>query len=252
MRNTSGFGSRPADLSRAGGKEDLADATLEQHTTHEDRVDASDYKDRKAPYAPVSAFVEFLDKIPDKSVPPRVDRPFLQKLNVGLGNEWALLSALKFLGIIDAQGSPTTAYRHLLDSDRRQETLRSLFEAAYAPLLGMGGTSMGSDDLVNYFRIASSPSQAKNAARFFRSVAQLAGERAARPAGLREQAQPSDAAQEPARLAEPAASSDRDTILAEAKARLLDKLPAPDPKWSAAEYAAIMDRFLEILHHLDS
>jgi hypothetical protein len=40
-------------------------------------------------------------------------------------------------------------------------------------------------------------------------------------------------------------------ILAEAKARLLDKLPPPDPRWSAAEYAAIMDRFLEILQHLE-
>jgi hypothetical protein len=45
---------------------------------------------------------------------------------------------------------------------------------------------------------------------------------------------------------------DRETILAEAKARLLEKLPAPEPGWSAAEYAAIMDRFLEILQHLDA
>jgi hypothetical protein len=216
-------------------------------------VEASDYKDRKAPYAPVSALIEFLDKIPDKSVPPRVDRGFLQKLNVGLGNEWALLSALKFLGIIDAQGAPTTAYRHLLDSDRREETLRSLVESAYAPLLEMGGLAMDTGDLVNYFRVASSPSQAKNAARFFRAVANMGGEARTRPSGRPQEAvTPPETAEEPARRTQAEASADRDTILAEAKARLLDKLPAPDPRWSAAEYAAIMDRFLEILQHLDA
>ncbi len=215
-------------------------------------MEASDYKGRKAPYAPVSAFVEFLDKMTDKSVPARVDRAFLQKLNVGLGNEWALLSALKFLGIIDAQGAPTTAYRHLLDAGRRQETLRALVDVAYAPLLEMGGTSMDNRDLANYFRVASSPSQAKNAARFFRSVVQLAGEPVSRAEPRRQLSQSPEANGEPARRVAPNSSGDRDTILAEAKARLLEKLPAPDPKWSAAEYAAIMDRFLEILRHLDA
>lgn len=216
-------------------------------------MDASDYKDRKAPYAPVSAFTEFLDKIPDKSVPSRVDRPFLQKLNVGVGNEWALLSALKFLGIIDAQGTPTAAYRRLLDSDHRQEALRNLVEMAYAPLLDMGGATMDTADLVNYFRVASSPSQARNAARFFRSLIGLAGN-LERPPDQRESASRSEPETRPAGHAvdeRPSASVDRDVILAEAKARLLDKLPPPDPRWSAAEYAAIMDRFLEILQHLE-
>jgi hypothetical protein len=218
-------------------------------------VEASDYKDRKAPYAPVSAFVEFLDKITDKSVPARVDRAFLHKLNVGVGNEWALLSALKFLGIIDAQGAPTTAYRHLLDLDRRQETLRSLVDAAYAPLLDMGGMSMDSADLVNYFRVASSPSQARNAARFFRSLMRLAGESAVSSGpsspSVDEPARDSERERPPAPARE-RDTKDRNTVLAEAKARLLEKLPAPDPRWSAAEYAAIMDRFLEILKHLDA
>lgn len=216
-------------------------------------MDASDYKDRKAPYAPVSAFTEFLDKIPDKSVPSRVDRPFLQKLNVGVGNEWALLSALKFLGIIDAQGTPTAAYRRLLDSDHRQEALRNLVEMAYAPLLDMGGATMDTADLVNYFRVASSPSQARNAARFFRSLIGLAGN-PERPPDQRESASRSEPETRPAGHAvdeRPSTSVDRDVILAEAKARLLDKLPPPDPRWSAAEYAAIMDRFLEILQHLE-
>jgi hypothetical protein len=216
-------------------------------------MEASDYKDRKAPYAPVSAFVEFLDKIPDKSVPSRVDRGFLQRLNVAAGNEWALLSALKFLGIIDAQGTPTTEYRRLLDSDHRQEALQNLVQVAYAALLEMGGATMSTTDLVNYFRVASSPSQARNAARFFQSVLKLAGGSAT---ASRQRAAPRSPLEESSNeepIARPAMpAGDRGTILAEAKARLLEKLPAPDPRWSAAEYAAIMDRFLEILQHLDS
>lgn len=218
-------------------------------------MQASDYKDRKAPYAPVSAFIEFLDKIQNKTVPARVDRSFLQKLNVAVGNEWALLSALKFLGVIDGLGVPTAAYRRLLDSDHRQEALRNLVDMAYAPLLAMGGMSMSTDELVNYFRVASSPSQARNAARFFRSVTHLAGE-PTRPVATRPN-EPS-AHESAARESEPSRSSagerkpERDAILAEAKARLLEKLPAPDTGWSAAEYAAIMDRFLAILQHLDA
>lgn len=213
-------------------------------------LEASDYKERKAPYAPVSAFTEFLDKIPDKSVPPRVDRSFLQKLNVAIGNEWALLSALKFLGIIDAQAAPTTEYRRLLDNEHRDETLRDLVEKAYAPLLALGGASMDWDDLVNYFRVASSPSQARNAARFFRALLQRTG--SSTPPASRPSEAPHALTRDADRSETKAPKRDSTAvILAEAKAKVLEKLPAPDPRWSAAEYAAIMDRFLEILQHLE-
>ena len=36
------------------------------------------------------------------------------------------------------------------------------------------------------------------------------------------------------------------------QANLLEKLPAPDPAWSAAEYQAICDSFLEMLRSLDA
>ena len=39
--------------------------------------------------------------------------------------------------------------------------------------------------------------------------------------------------------------------LLHAKARLLEKLPAADPTWSAAEYQALCDRFLAMLENLD-
>jgi len=223
-------------------------------------VEGAEFKGRKAPYAPVSAFSEFLDKIPDKSIPAHVDRAFLQRLNVAAGNEWALLSALKFLGVIDAQGAPTTAYRRLLDSEHRREALGRLVADAYRPLLDLGGASWSWEDLVNYFRVASSPSQARNAARFFRSALQLGS----LPTEQRTEtvatgdAGGAVAAHQPDGEMDVRASNRRDDtnssalVLAEAKSRLLEKLPEPNPAWSAAEYAAIVDKFLEILKHLDT
>lgn len=208
-------------------------------------MEAEEFKDRKAPYAPVSALEEFLEKIPNVTVPSRVDRAFLQKLSVARGNEWALLSSLKFLGIINQQGAPTAAYRSLLSTESRTGTLRRLVEKAYSPLFELGGLNMSTGDLVNYFRVASSPSQARNAARFFRSVSELAGvDSEPKIAGPGVGAAPAS---------RPSRPNDLDTsrLLAEAKVRLLDKLPAPRADWEAEAYAAICQQFLEMLRHLD-
>src|SRR5437588_10350346 len=114
-------------------------------------MEAGEFVSRRAPYAPISSLREFLDRMRSIGVPVRVDRRFLQKLNVASNNEWALLSAMKFLGIVDEHGSPTHAYR-LLQGDRFEDTFRHLVETAYASLFDMGGARMGHEDLVNYFR----------------------------------------------------------------------------------------------------
>jgi hypothetical protein len=212
--------------------------------------------ERRAPYAPVSALREFFERIRDMSAPPRVDRRFLQRLNVASNNEWALLSALKFLGVIDERGAPTHAYRLLQTTDRFQETLRHLVETAYEPLFDLGGAAMSLEDLRNYFRVSSSPSQAKNAARFFREVCEMAGVRGSATRSTLAQEIVEDAEEIrmppeeiPPRPAVPGPARD---LLLEAKARLLEKLPTPRPDWSAAEYEAICRHFLAMLQHLDN
>ncbi|HZU14946.1 MAG TPA: DUF5343 domain-containing protein [Chloroflexota bacterium] len=213
-------------------------------------MDAEEFKARKAPYAPVSALEEFLERMGNFSVPARVDRNFLQKMSLARGNEWALLSALKFLGIINPQGVPTPAYRRLLGADR-SDVLRGLVSQAYAPLLDNGGLSMPPDELVAYFRTASSPSQAKNAARFFRAVAEMAGLEGQSERETAERRSPQPATHP---LAQPAPSSlppDVAARLALARAQLLDKLPSPRTDWSAEQHAAIYDQFLEMLRLLE-
>lgn len=211
-------------------------------------MEAEDFT-RKAPYAPVSALREFLERIPDIAVPGRVDRRFLQRLNIASNNEWALLSALKFLGIIDQQGVPTSAYRRLQTTDRFEDTMHHLVETAYEPLLRVGGANMAMDDLRNYFRVSSSPSQAKNAARFFKEVSSLAKVGKAAPSERAVPARPSDELLAAGDVG-PTGGTDTSPLLLEAKARLLEKLPAVREDWSAVEYEAICARFLEMLRNL--
>jgi hypothetical protein len=107
--------------------------------------------------------------------------------------------------------------------------------------------SMTTEDLENYFRVTSSPSQAKNAARFFREVTRMAG-LVSEDGGSQRAMAPAPAG-EVAQIGTMGASDTRDLVL-RAKARLLEKLPEPRADWSAAEYESICRYFLEMLKHL--
>jgi hypothetical protein len=222
---------------------------------------SSDFAGRRAPYAPISSLERFFARIRDRQVPDVVDHTFLEKLNVASNNEYALLSALKFLGVVDDRGKPTHAYRLLQTTDRFEATLRHLVETAYKPVFDAGAHDWAVEDLVNFFRVSSSASQAKNAARFFLAVCRLAKvaseEVAVEPdevplragvssdSGSTPSSEPGD--EWPATVPGPG----RVSGLLQAKARLLEKLPAADPTWSAAEYRALCDCFLAMLENLD-
>ncbi|HEX6506421.1 MAG TPA: DUF5343 domain-containing protein [Chloroflexota bacterium] len=216
------------------------------------------FADRKAPYAPISALGQFFEKIRDRQLPDQVDHRFLQKLNVASNNEYALLSALKFLGVLDDRGKPTHAYRLLQTTDRFQETLWHLVQTAYKPVFDLGADQWANDDLVNYFRRTSSASQAKNAARFFLAVCNLAGygrnvQLTSKPAPppRTDLTSTSDDLEEALNWPAPAGIGRDQIRLLEAKVRLLEKLPEVHPDWSAAEYQAICDSFVTMLRSLD-
>lgn len=222
--------------------------------------DPGGFGGRKAPYAPISSLARFFDRICDRQVPEIVDHNFLSRLNVAHNNEYALLSALKFLGVVSDSGRPTTAYRSLQTTHEFKDTLWGLIQLSYKPLFEAGAERFDLDDLVNFFRVSSSPSQAKNAARFFRAVCELAGQTpwsAPAPTLLEP---PAGCAPPPlhgatglgeGRVAPNAPpGSPRISTLA-AKADLLSKLPAPHPDWPADTYLEICNRFLEMLRHLD-
>jgi Family of unknown function (DUF5343) len=211
-------------------------------------VAAGDFQGRRAPYAPISALERFFERIRDRQTPDRVDHKFLRKLGVAHNNEYSLLSALKFLGILDEYGTPTTSYRSLQTTDQFKEALWSLVQRAYKPVFEAGANTWSTPELVDFFRVNSSASQAKNAARFFRAVCNLADHEAFPAVGSLPQAETRalrpDAGRQP-----PSHSVSREML--PAKAALLEKLPAAQPGWSADEYLQICDRFIEMLRHLD-
>jgi hypothetical protein len=222
---------------------------------------AGEFETRRAPYAPISALRLFFERIRDRQAPEVVDQRYLAKLNVASKNEYALISALKFLDILDDRGKPTHSYRLLQTTDRFQTTLQHLVLTAYKPVFDLGAHNWPLEDLVNYFRVNSSASQAKNAARFFHAVCALAGFDEEQPGDPDRRpvvedptpsvAEATESAQVPAvssPVQKPGPVSD---VVLGAKARLVEKLPVANPSWSASEYAAICETFLGMMRNLD-
>jgi AcrR family transcriptional regulator len=222
-----------------------------------------DFGGRRAPYAPISALEKFLERMRERAVPDYVDHRFLRRMSVASNNEYSLLSALKFLGILDDRGRPTHAYRQLLRNDSFQETLRHLVETAYKPVFEAGADRRSLEDLVDFFRAESSPSQAKNAARFFLAVCRLAGiglHDASSPLGIpaaavleepSEEAFPAVAEVRPVAPPSTAAPSTAAVDLRTLKARLVEKLPASGGDWSPETYRDICQAFASMLESLD-
>jgi len=221
-----------------------------------------DFEGRRAPYAPISALEKFFQIIRDRAVPERIDHLFLQKLNIASNNEYSLLSALKFLGVVDDRGIPTHSYRLLQTTDRFQDTLGHLVRAAYRPVFEAGAERLPDEDLVNFFRVSSSASQARNAARFFRAVCVLAGGVSSVKRDQKIADGPPSQGRGPSvshsdlpavEILPPLkqAPIDDSGLLLTTKARLLEKLPAADPSWSASDYQSVCEAFLQLLRNLD-
>lgn len=218
-----------------------------------------DFGGRRAPYAPISALEKFLERMRDRSVPEYVDHRFLRKMNVASNNEYSLLSALKFLAILDDRGRPSHAYRQLQRADSFQETLRHLVETAYAPVFEARVEQRSLDELIDFFRAESSPSQAKNAARFFLAVCRLAGIElhGPGPAAIAWTDQAAEATLDAPECAEGEAPApefgkraDRtDVVLA--KTRLLEKLPPLAGTCSPEVYRDICVAFAQMVTSLD-
>ncbi|MGH2442903.1 MAG: DUF5343 domain-containing protein [Chloroflexota bacterium] len=204
---------------------------------------------RHAPYASAASFRAFLDRIRLIPPPAGVDKNLLIRLDVAPSNEWSLLSALKYLRIIDERGVPSAAY-HRLRTDAWQDALRQVVQEAYRPLMDVGGASMPVDGLENYFRVTSSSSQARSAARFFRELRDMAG-----MAGMAETPAATEPAGNGARgsgPSQPAGPELGTGGLLQTKLRVLELMPRGNGTWSREDFIAVYDRILAILRNLDS
>lgn len=206
---------------------------------------------RRAPYAPVGALNGFLATVRNGNPPARVDVAYLRSHALARGNEWALISALKFLGVLDDRGHPTPIFRRIQGSRQAtKDTLANLVLAAYQPLFEDSGAEMSMKRLKDWFAEHSSPSQAANATRFFREVCQLAGIdiAASRPC-------PGFGVVKPEKV-RPEARSDQSrrmlqSVDGEAAAALVSKMPSFH-EWggSAGEYLRLIEAFGQLAQGL--
>lgn len=153
---------------------------------------ADSRRKRAAPYVPASTLSAFFDHIRYVRTPPEVDSGLLQDYGISPSNSFALLSTLKYLGIIDDKGAPTPAFKELqTGGDEFSDALRRVLEHAYDDLFSRLDVSRDTKDkIVNFFARNYSPATAERATRLFLD---LCGE-----AGIETASQPrkSDAARE--------------------------------------------------------
>jgi hypothetical protein len=93
-----------------------------------------------------------------KSFPAEVTAATLKKLGIAPNNESYVINTLRFLSLIDDKGKKTkgagTLFSHHSD-DAFQAALAEVVKAAYADLFGLhgdGAWSLGSDQLISFFR----------------------------------------------------------------------------------------------------
>jgi Family of unknown function (DUF5343) len=215
---------------------------------------------RRPAYCSVRSFQEFLKRIQSVTVPRTVDRAYLRQLRVAENNEWALLSALKFLRIVDERGLPTPAFRRLQTTEWRT-ALRSLVHEAYAELIEIGGEGMSQEALRSFFALTASGSQAQNAARFFRKAVDLTASAGAaepsQPQHLRlvpageQAAQSEEVVRERVVAAPPRGSEEHIDRVLRMKEAALSLIPSNRDSWPPADYQRVLSTVLEILKAIE-
>ena len=134
-------------------------------------------KQRSAPYAPASAMSALFDHIRYVKTPDSVDSGLLEDYGISHSNAFALLSALKFLNLVDSSGKPTEAFRDLqTGGDEFKIALNQVLEKAYSGLFSRLDVGRDSKDkIVNYFARNYSPATANKAAILFLDLCGEAG-----------------------------------------------------------------------------
>ena len=90
---------------------------------------------RLPPYISYRTFHNFVERL-QQGIPSRIDRSYWGEMVSG-SNGTQLMSALRFLGLIDASGSPTSRLRQLVSArgEQRPEVLKQITSEAFGFLL---------------------------------------------------------------------------------------------------------------------
>ena len=138
---------------------------------------ATEARQRSAPYVPASAMSAFFDHIRYVKTPDAVDSGILEDYGISHSNAFPLLSALKFLNLVDSSGKPTEAFRELqIGGEEFSLALRQVLETAYKELFSRLDVSRDSKDkIINFFARNYSPATANKATILFLDLCGEAG-----------------------------------------------------------------------------
>ncbi len=129
------------------------------------------------PYGPTKGMMQAL-QLMRKSTPAKVDGNFLRLNKIAPGNEYKVIGALRFLGIIDEDGKPTDKSRLLKTKGAPFTTaLQDIIRTAYKDLFHrFNGSKYSHEDVYNHFVTEHylGAEMAAKTTRFFIQLCQLA------------------------------------------------------------------------------
>jgi hypothetical protein len=91
----------------------------------------------KPAYIPLIALDNFIERLKATGIPAVIGSSLTQTMSGGTAS--ALMSALRFLGLVDQSGTPQDSLRKLVaayDTDRWKDVLGDLIDRAYANIIG--------------------------------------------------------------------------------------------------------------------
>lgn len=133
---------------------------------------------KTAPYAPATAVVGIIRHYRDRDVPPRVSLDSLRQIGITDALVHRTLSALKFLGLLDEDGSTTDSFRRLRLATQEEypEALAGVLDTAYADILQHVDAGAGEyRDVSNAFIPYTPGTQRKKMISLFLGLAKEAG-----------------------------------------------------------------------------
>lgn len=142
-----------------------------------ERRDYSGLRPRaRPPYVAFKTFEQFLERVHNEPIPVNVDASLLKRWGIAAGNESALITSLKALGLIDSDGQPTSDFEEIrLSPQRRLAALRRAAQRAYSDLDGAFDASIQDDQLYDYFvgKRGLRGQMVEKSIRFYRHLEQL-------------------------------------------------------------------------------
>lgn len=116
-------------------------------------MSATDHETEKftPPYVSFTTFTNFLDRLGEGPIPPRIDKHYLD--NLSGSTQAALLAALRTLNLIDEHGSVSRTLREMAtDQDARKQHLHDLLVIYYPEQLALAEQNGTAGQLLESFQ----------------------------------------------------------------------------------------------------